>query len=193
MVPPSNEVTQLLAEIGHGRRDAWERLTPLVYEELRRLAEIELRHERSEHTLQPTALVHEAYLRLVDQREAGWNNRAHFFGAAATAMRRILIDHARGRRAAKRGGERSRQDLDEALVMFEERSTDLLDLEAALSRLKTLDAEQERIVELRFFGGLSVDETAAVLETSASTVERGWRMARAWLLREISREPPRVS
>lgn len=189
MTQPSNQVTRLLAQIGDGRRDAWDELAPLVYQELHRLAEIELVGERSGHTLQPTALVNEAYLRLVDQRKAGWNNRAHFFGAAATAMRRILIDHARARRADKRGGERSRQDLDEALVMFEERSTDLLDLDAALSRLASFDPEQEKIVEMRFFGGLTVEETAAALATSPSSVERGWRAARAWLLREINREP----
>ncbi len=185
MDPPAHVVTRLLSEASHGRREAWNQLVPLVYEELRRLANAEMRRERPGHTLQPTALVSEAYLRLVEQNEAGFNNRSHFFGAAARVMRRILVDHARGRLAEKRGGDAKRTQLDEALVSFEERATDILALDEALSRLADLDAQQARIVELRFFGGLSVDETANVLQTSPSTVERGWRIARAWLLRAL--------
>ncbi len=186
MKPPAHVVTRLLTEASHGRREAWNQLVPLVYQELRKLADVEMRRERAGHTLQPTALVSEAYLRLVEQNEAGFNNRTHFFGAAARVMRRILVDHARSRLAAKRGGDAVRRHLDESLISFEDRSTDVLALDEALLRLAQLDTQQARIVELRFFGGLTVEETAQVLCTSPSSVERGWRIARAWLLRAIS-------
>jgi RNA polymerase sigma factor (TIGR02999 family) len=182
-----HQVTRLLADAGRGRREAWDQLAPLIFDELRKVAAAEMSRERAGHTLQPTALVNEAYLKLVNLREAEFNSRTHFFGAAATVMRRILVDHARAKRAAKRGGGAERIDLDDALLSFEERSTDVLGLDAALSKLAEMDAEHARIVELRFFGGLSVEETAIVLNTSASSVERGWRIARAWLMREIGR------
>jgi RNA polymerase sigma-70 factor (ECF subfamily) len=189
-VPSQGEVTQMLAAIGRGDRSALSSLIPLVYQELRKLADDKLRREPSDHTLQPTALVHEAYLRLVGQEQLDWNNRTHFFGAAAEIMRRILVDHARKRRALKRGGDRPGEALDEAIVLFEERSADLLALDEALTRLGRLDPEQVRIVELRFFGGLGVEETAGILGVSASTVARGWRLARAWLLRELGEDSP---
>lgn len=181
----SHEITRLLAQAGEGHRDIWERLTPLIYEELKGLAESAMNAERGSHTLQPTALVHEAFVRLVGQNRSTWNNRAHFYGAAAETMRRILVDHARTRKAQKRGGDLAREPLDAAVVSFEERSTDLIDLDAALNRLAQLDAEQARIVELRFFGGLTVLECAETLGISESSVERSWRTARAWLLREV--------
>lgn len=182
----THHVTQLLAEAGRGRREAWERLTPLIYDELHDLAEAAMRKERSCHTLQPTALVHEAFVRLAGQDQARWNNRTHFYGAAAQTMRRILVDHARRRRAEKRGGGATCEPLDAALISFEDRSTDLLDLDAALTRLAALDRQQARIVELRFFGGLTVEEAAELLGISVSSVERSWRTARAYLLREVS-------
>lgn len=185
----SLEVTRLLHAVEAGRPDAWDRLLPVVYDELKKLAGGQLRRERSGHTMQPTALVHECYLRLAGADGPHWENRTHFFGAAANVMRRVLVDHARARLAQKRGGgaaDRTRRDdLDDALVSFEERSTDLLALDEALTRLAAIDAEQSRIVELRFFGGLSTDETAAFMNVSPSSVDRGWRIARAWLLREI--------
>ncbi|MBI1850068.1 MAG: sigma-70 family RNA polymerase sigma factor [Planctomycetes bacterium] len=185
MTPSRGEVTGMLAAIQRGDRAALTALVPLVYDELRKLADDKLRREPTNHTLQPTALVHEAYIRLVGQEDLDFNNRTHFFGAAAEVMRRILVDHARRRRAAKRGGDRLGEKLDEALVFFEERSADLLALDEALKRLAVLDPQQSRIVELRFFGGLSVDEAARVLDVSPSTVARGWRLARVWLLNEL--------
>ncbi|MBI5765028.1 MAG: sigma-70 family RNA polymerase sigma factor [Planctomycetes bacterium] len=186
MKPPAHVVTRLLSDASQGRQEAWNQLVPLVYDELRQLADAQMRNERPGHTLQPTALVSEAFLRLFEHDHANFNNRSHFFGAAAQIMRRILVDHARARLAEKRGGQARRADLDDALLSFEDRSTDVLALDEALSRLADLDTEQARIVELRFFGGLSVEETAGVLKTSPSTVERGWRVARAWLLRALS-------
>lgn len=184
----SREVTQLLHAVEAGRPDAWDRLLPVVYDELKKLAGGQLRRERSGHTMQPTALVHECFMRLAGEEGPHWESRTHFFGAAANVMRRVLVDHARARLAQKRGGalERThREDLDDALVSFEERSTDLLALDEALTRLSSIDAEQSRIVELRFFGGLSTDETASFLNISPSSVDRAWRVARAWLMREI--------
>lgn len=175
MTAVSEQITLLLAEAGAGSLDAWNRLTPLIYDELRRLAECAMNAERPAHTLQPTALVHEAFVRLVGQNQSSWNNRTHFYGAAAETMRRILVDHARARKAQKRGGESLREPLDAALVSFEERSTDLIDLDAALSKLAALDSEQARIIELRFFGGLTVTECASIMGTSESSVERNWR------------------
>ena len=163
-------------------------LLPLVYAELRRLAAGYLRRERPGHTLQPTALVNEAYLRLVDQSHVHWQNRAHFLGVAAQMMRRILVDHARGQRAEKRGGEIQKLSLDENIDVSGERAADLVALDEALERLAELDPQKSRIVELRFFGGLSVEETAEVLGVSAPTVKRQWRMAKAWLYGQVQKQ-----
>ena len=185
-------VTRLLRRSAAGDRAALDELLPLVYDELHALARRHIAREAEGHTLQPTALVNEAYLRLVDQRKAGWRSRSHFLGLAARAMRRILVDHARRRRAAKRGGGAHRISLDEA-VELEPREwpapgVDLIALDAALEGLARLDERQGRIVELRFFGGLSVRETAGVLGISPATVKRDWSMARAWLYRELRPE-----
>ncbi|HEY2796419.1 MAG TPA: sigma-70 family RNA polymerase sigma factor [Thermoanaerobaculia bacterium] len=180
---PARQVTALLRDWSGGDRAALERLMPLVYQELRRLAASYLRVERPDHTLQPTALVHEAYLRMVDQRGVNWQNRAHFFGIAAQMMRRILVDHARRRQAAKRDAAALRlQTTGEEAAG---RDPELLALDQALCGLESLDARQARIVELRFFGGLTVEETAEVAGISPATVKREWRTARAWLAREI--------
>jgi len=182
----SDQVTQLLVQLGSGNRAAVDELTPLVYKELKRIAGGQLRNERPGHTLQATALVHEAYLKLVDQRDVSWQNRAHFFGVAAQVMRRILMDYARGRIRDKRGGGLNRTTLDEALVVSADRASDLVAIDEALSRLEALDARQAKIVELRFFGGLSVEETAEAMGISTPTVKREWAMAKAWLYRELS-------
>ncbi|HZH34944.1 MAG TPA: sigma-70 family RNA polymerase sigma factor [Pyrinomonadaceae bacterium] len=180
-------VTQLLLEIKNGRRDSLDELLPLVYGELRRLADNYLRRERTDHTLQPTALVHEAYLKLIGQKEVDWQNRAHFFGVAARLMREILIDHARTRNREKRGGKfQTRVVLDEAISFFDEKDLDILALDEALTNLEKLDPEQTRIVELRFFGGLTVEETAEALGISPATVKREWQTAKLWLLRELA-------
>jgi RNA polymerase sigma factor (TIGR02999 family) len=180
------EVTRLLADASRGNPQALSQLMPLIYEELRAIAARHLRSERPDHTLQTTGLVHEAYLRLVDQNQT-WQNRSHFFAIAAMAMRRVLVDHARASQAAKRGGPNTVLPLEEALVVGTDDSwPDLLDLDGALSRLAELDPRMARLVELRFFGGLTVDETAELLEISPRTVKREWRTARAWLRREIS-------
>ena len=184
--PPQGEVTRLLLAWNAGDRSALERLMPLVYDELRRLAELHFRRERVGHTLQPTAVVHEAYFRLVDQTRVTWKNRGHFFAVASQAMRRILVDHARARAADKRGGGEKRvtlQAVEAPAGPVEE--LDLLALDEALTRLKALDGGQAQIVELRFFGGLSIEETAEALETSASSVKREFRSAKAWLYREL--------
>jgi RNA polymerase sigma-70 factor, ECF subfamily len=182
------EVTQLLAQIHAGNKEAEDRLIPLVYAELRRLAAYYLRGERSNHTLQPTALVHEAYLRLTGMHTVDWQSRSHFFATAATVMRRILVDHARAKRAEKREGFREAISLDDALVFSPGRSADLVALDEALDRFAKLDARGSRVVELRFFGGLSEEETAQVLSVSVRTVKRDWRAAKAWLLKEVSCE-----
>jgi RNA polymerase sigma factor (TIGR02999 family) len=181
------DITQILAEYREGDRDAIDRLIPLVYAELRRIAARSLRSERKEHTLQPTALVAEAYLRLVEQQNAVWQNRAHFLGCAARLMRNILVDHARAHRADKRGGHQIRVTLGEDLLQIEEREIDLLALDAALERLAEQDEQKSRIVELRYFGGLSTEETAEVLGVSDRTVKRAWALARAWLRRDLER------
>jgi RNA polymerase sigma factor (TIGR02999 family) len=190
-VTTSSDVTGLLLRWSEGDAGALDRLLPLIYAELRRIASRQLRGERQEHTLAPTALVHELYLRLVDQRRSTWHNRAQFFGLAAQLMRRILVDHARTQHAAKRGGSVTRVSLDE---LIEDGLTgpnvpgptaDVLAIDEALDRLASLDGDQARIVELRFFTGLSVEETAHVLKRSARTVKREWRLARAWLYREL--------
>lgn len=185
---PSADVTRLLAEWGGGDREALDRLIPLVYDELRRLADRYLRRERADHTLQPTALVNEAYMRLVGQSEVRWQNRAHFIGVAAQLMRRILVDHARGRVASKRGGGRQKLSLQALDSFFEEPDLDLVALDDALGELAEMDPQQSRIVELRFFGGLTIEETAEVVGVSPMTVKREWALAKAWLLRQVSRE-----
>jgi RNA polymerase sigma factor (TIGR02999 family) len=180
-------VTQLLVDWSNGDQAALDKLMPVVYDELRRLASNYLRRERAGHTLQPTALVNEAYLRLVDQRQARWQNRAQFFGVAAQLMRRILVDHARVRQAQKRGGSDQQQiSLSHADRVAQKPDVDLLALHEALNELAAIDEQQARIVELRFFGGLTIEETAEVMGISHATVERDWTMARAWLRRELS-------
>jgi RNA polymerase sigma factor (TIGR02999 family) len=184
---PPNAVTRLLIEWSNGDEEALKRLMPLVYDELRRVASRQLRHERRDHTLQPTALVHEAYLKLIDQRRVRWQNRAHFFGVASRLIRRIVVDHARRRHAAKRGG--GMQTVWPAAAQpGVEHNVDLLALDAALGRLDGLDPQQARVVELRFFGGLNVEDTAEVLGISTATVKRYWRTAKAWLYREVQGE-----
>ena len=180
-------ITQLLESWSKGDQSALDQLMPLVYDELHRLAAAYLRRERQTHTLQPTALVNEAYLKLIDQRHAQWRNRAQFYGVAAQLMRRILVDHARAHYAAKRGGPHYTVSLSQAGRFGETPDVDLLALHEALERLAEIDADQSRIVELRFFGGVTIEETGEVMGSSHATVEREWRMARAWLLRELSR------
>jgi RNA polymerase sigma factor (TIGR02999 family) len=175
----------LLIQLTDGNRTVLNELLPLVYGELRSLAANYLRRERSGHTLQPTALVHEAYLRLVDQNQVRWQNRAHFFGVAAQMMRRILVDHARGHNAGKRGSDFQKLSLDENIDVSGERAADIVALDDALRELAVIDEQKSRIVELRFFGGLSVEETAEVLGVSAPTVKRQWRMAKAWLYGQV--------
>lgn len=179
------DVTILLSEMAKGNPDAASRLVPLVYQELRRIALRHMRRERADHTLQATALVHEAYFKLIEQRSVAWQSRAHFFGVASQAMRRILIDHARSNLRDKRGGAQSAIPLDQAVVFSPAQSADLLELDVALSRLAEFDPRQARIVELRFFGGLSVEEAAAVLGISPKTVKRDWSVAKAWLHAEL--------
>jgi RNA polymerase sigma factor (TIGR02999 family) len=181
-----DDVTQLLEHWSNGDSEALERLMPLVYDELHRLAQRYLRRERSDHTLQSTALVHEAYLRMVDQKNVRWQNRAHFFGVAAQSIRHILVDHARSHLAAKRGAGAAKLSLDEAIGVPEKREVDLLALDQALKGLAVLDPQQGRIVELRFFGGLSIEETAEVLHISPATVKRDWVMAKAWLYQNLA-------
>jgi RNA polymerase sigma factor (TIGR02999 family) len=184
----SREVTQLLVSWSDGNEAALNQLTPLVYDELRRLASRYLRNERPDHTLQSTDLVHEAYLRLVDQQNVRWQSRAHFFGIAAQMIRRILVDHARRRQAVKRGAGPVKLALDEAVVASEPRDFDLVALDEALENLAKLDPQQSRVVELRFFAGLSIEETAEVLKISSATVKRDWTTAKAWLFRDLSRK-----
>jgi RNA polymerase sigma factor (TIGR02999 family) len=180
------DVTQLLAEATDGDHRALDELLPVVYDELRRLAEGLMLRERANHTLQPTALVHEVYMKLVDQTRARWENRAHFFAVAAQAIRRILVDHARSHRRLKRGGEQTTLALEEGVVGAYERTVDLIALDEALDDLARHNPQQARIVELRFFSGLTIEETAAVLAVSTATVERDWRYARARLYRLLA-------
>jgi RNA polymerase sigma factor (TIGR02999 family) len=179
-------ITQLLLRWSEGDSSAREKLMPLVYDELRRLAAKYLRRERANHTLQPTALVNEAYLRLIDQEKVEWQNRAQFFGLAARLMRNILVDHARCHQAAKRGGVHYSVSLSRADRVSAASAVDLVALHETLERLTTHDQQKSNIVELRFFGGLTIEETAEVLDISHATVERDWKMARAWLRRELS-------
>jgi len=181
------EVTNLLIQLKKGNREAQSRLIPLVYAELRRVAARYMRGEQPGHSLQATALVHEAYLRLAGQQDISWQNRAHFFGVAANIMRRILVDHARAKQARKRGGSIQKVSFDEAVLVQPEPSRDFLALDEALERLARRDSRQSRIVELRFFGGLSEEEAAEVLGISVRTVKREWAVARAWLYKEISK------
>ncbi len=183
--PSTHEVSQLLLAWSDGDETALEKLVPLVETELHRLAHLYLRQEHPGHTLQTTALVNEAYLRLIDWKNVHWQNRAHFFGVSAGLMRRILVDHARSHHYRKRGGEAIRVSLSEAAETPRERTADLVALDEALNNLAALDARKSRIVELRFFGGLSVEETAEVLRVSSRTVMREWGLAQAWLYREL--------
>jgi RNA polymerase sigma-70 factor (ECF subfamily) len=183
------EVSQLLRAWSEGDRVAFDKLMPLVYQELRHMARRYMDRQQAGHTLQTTALIHEAYLRLVDcQQEVSWQNRAHFFGVAAKAMRHILVDYARARQAAKRGGGAFEVSLDESTVVSEERTAELAALDDALLSLASFDQRKSQVVELRYFGGLTVEETAEVLKVSPETVARDWRIARTWLLRELSKE-----
>jgi RNA polymerase sigma factor (TIGR02999 family) len=185
VVPSKADVSELLSALASGSPTAAEKLMPLVYSELKRVARAYMRRERPGHTLQTTALVHEAYLRLIRQENVRWHGRSHFFGIAAQLMRRILIDHARGHLREKRGGAVVALHLDEALVFSPEHSQELVRLDEALDRLAKLDPRQSRIVELRFFGGLSVEETAEYLGISPKTVKRDWAVAKAWLHAEV--------
>lgn len=193
MTSTSSDITMLLSKLTRGNKDAGEKLMPLVYDELRRLARRYMRKERQDHTLQATALVHEAYLKLVRQRAVDWQSRSHFFGIAAQLMRRILVDHARNHLREKRGGIKEILPLDEALVFSPERSEELMKLDEALDRLSKLDARQSRIVELRYFGGMSVEETSEVLGVSPKTVKRDWSVAKAWLHGELRRTDGNLS
>ena len=184
----SQEVTRLLLAWNDGDESALDKLVPLVYEELRRLARRRMRLERPEHTLQTTALINEAFLRLVDVRNVHWQNRAHFFALCARLMRRILVDYARTRHYAKRGGGAQPISLNESLVVSPQLPTDLVAVDDALRALAEVDARKAQVVELRFFGGLTAEETAEVLKVSPETVKRDWKLAKAWLLRELSRD-----
>jgi RNA polymerase sigma factor (TIGR02999 family) len=181
-------LTELLSEWRQGDQSALNRLTPLVYDELRRIAHRYVQRERNGRTLETTALVNEAYLRLAGQKKIEWQNRAHFFAVTAQVMRHILIDHARRRQFAKRGGDARQVSLEEAETMSQDRAGELLALNEALDELAKLDARKSRVVELRYFGGLGLEETAAVLEVSVMTVRRDWRAAKAWLYRRIKAE-----
>jgi RNA polymerase sigma factor (TIGR02999 family) len=185
---PCRDITELLRAWRGGDGHALERLTPLVYDELRKAAKRHMARERDGHTLQTTALINEVYLRLVDLDDVGWQDRAHFFAICARLMRRILTDYARSRSYLKRGGDARRVTLDEALLVSADPSLDLLALEGALNKLGEVDSRKSSVVELRFFGGLSVKETAAVLKISTDTVARDWNLAKAWLLREMDGE-----
>jgi RNA polymerase sigma factor (TIGR02999 family) len=187
MTPSSQNITQLLLDWRNGDQTALDRLMPMVYEELRRMANHYMRNERQGHTLQTSALVNEAYLRLVDHENIAWQNRAHFFGVAAQAMRRILVDYARSRQRLKRAGPAQRVSLDEAMTLAKERAAELVALDDALQGLAKVDPRKSCVVELRYFGGLSVEETAEALGVSTMTVMRDWNTARAWLMREMTK------
>ncbi len=181
----SGNITQLLNDYQGGNREAIDKIFPLVYEELRKLAASRLRTERDDHTLQPTALVHEAYLRLIEQNKQTWENRIHFFGLAAEMMRRILVNHALGKNRIKRFGNQTRLALDEAVSFAQEKEIDVVLLDEALNNLAKFDATQAKIIELKFFGGLTSEEVAEVLGVSDSTVKREWRIAKAWLHQQL--------
>ncbi len=184
----THEITQMLRECSGGKREALDKLMPLVYTELHRQAARYLRRESQGHTLQTTALIHETYLKLIDQRDVEWQNRAHFFAIAAQAMRRIMVDYARTKRREKRGGGDEKLSLEAAMsVAVDESSVDLIALDEALTRLAEIDLQQARVVELRYFSGLSLEETAEALHISRATAAREWNVARAWLRRELTR------
>lgn len=185
MSSTAKEVTILLGEMSGGSRSAPEQLLPLVYDELRKLAHAYLQNERADHSLQATALVHEAYIRLVDWQTVSWQNRAHFFAVAAGVMRKILVDHARAKRAQKRGGDGQKLEINEAIGFAAEREIDLIALDEALKNLAEFDDVQARLVEMRFFGGLTIEETAHALGVSPATVKREWTAAKAWLYQRI--------
>jgi RNA polymerase sigma factor (TIGR02999 family) len=186
-IPPPHEITQLLQAWSEGAPDALEKLMPVVYGELHRLARHYMAHERPGHTLQASALVNEAYLRLADIKQVSWQNRVQFFALSAQLMRRILVDFARRHRSTKRGREAEAVSLEDALVMSRERSPDLVALDDALNALAAIDARRGRVVELRFFGGLTVEETAEVMKVSRETVMHDWKLAKTWLMRELGR------
>jgi RNA polymerase sigma-70 factor, ECF subfamily len=185
MQPSPADVTSLLNELAAGDQEAAAKLVPLVYEELHRLAARRRRHERPDHTLQTTALVHEAYMKLAAQRDAKWQNRAQFFGVASQVMRRILVDYARGQQRIRRGGKQQKVSLDDALLVSPDRTEEVLSVHESLSRLETLDGRQARIVELRYFGGLTVEEIAEVVGISTKTVMRELKVAKAWLYGDL--------
>ena len=187
MTPSPNEVTQLLVAWGNGDQEARDQLMPLVYAELHRLAHRHIKRERPGHTLQTSALVNEAFVRLVDQREVQWQSRGHFFSIAAQMMRRILVDYARKRRFAKRGGNQLQVTLNEDVVAAKQRSADVILLDDALKQLAEVDERKSKVVELKFFGGLSIEETAETLGVSPGTVMRDWTLAKAWLIRAVSK------
>jgi RNA polymerase sigma factor (TIGR02999 family) len=191
--PATHHVTQLLLAWRQGNQSAFEELIPLVYDELRRLAHRQLRSERPNHTLQTAELVHETYLRLVDSSRVNWQNRAHFLAVAAQSMRRILVDAARSRQSLKRGGDQTRVALDAELTIAGAANVDVVALDDALEALSLADQRKSRVVELRFFGGLSVDETAEVLDISPETVMRDWKVAKAWLFKELNPARPSAS
>ena len=188
--PHTSEVTQLLLAANRGEHDAVDRLLPLVYDEMRALAGSYLGGERPDHTLQPTALVHEVYLKLVDQDRVQWKNRGHFFAVAATAMRRILVNHARDRSRIKRGGDRTRVDDADPVAVEPGDRIDLIALDEAMNLLAEMDARKVRVVELRFFVGLTLAEVAEVLDVAPATVKRDWEFARTWLMRKIGNDEP---
>ena len=184
----SHDITQMLIELTDGNTEVVNQILTRIYDELRKLASSYLRRERADHTLQPTALVHEAYMKLIDQKKVHWQNRAHFFGIAAQVMRRILLDHARKHNADKRGGEAEKLPIEEEiLVVSHEKSAELIALDEALETLAQMDPQKAKIVELRYFGGLSIEETAEVMGVSVPTINRQWRMAKAWLYGQIAR------
>ena len=183
----THEVTRLLLDWSNGDKTALDKLMPLIYEELRRLAHRYMSRERAGHTMQTTALVNEAYVRLINRKNVHWQDRAHFFAIAAELMRTILVDHARSHATAKRGGGAHKLSLEEALVVSHERAAEVVALDEALNALAVIDPKQSRIVELRFFGGLTIEETAEVLDLSAATIKREWTTAKAWLYHELSK------
>jgi len=185
MDTPDGEITRLLAELESRKEDAAPRLFELLYHQLRRIAQHHFANERADHSLQATALVHEAYMRLAGG-SGRWQNRAHFFGVASGVMRRILVDHARARRAAKRPNSHQKVDLEEAVVISDQHLENVIDVDQALSRLALIDPRQSRVVELRYFGGLTAEEAAEVLDISLNTVKRDWSVARAWLYGELN-------
>ena len=189
-IPDNNKVTQLLANLRSGENQAHDQLFPIVYNELRKIAANYMRRERADHTLQATALVHEAYMQLVDQTRVTWQSRAHFFGVAAQLMRRILVDHARTQNALKRGGDAQKLSLDDSLGLASGPPVAFDELDEALNRLQQLDPNQAKIVELRFFGGLTVEEVSEVIGSSTATIEREWRMAKAWLHSQLTAKRP---